>query len=545
MRCAIYARYSSDMQRDSSIEDQIRKCREFAELRGWIVVEDYVRFDEAISAASLAQRVALQSLIEDAKQRPRPFDRILIEDSSRLARNLEDALRVEAILRFNDVFVTSVSQGFDSQQKFSRQLLTLHGMMDEQFLVVLADKVHRGQEGRTLKGLLAGGRCYGYRNVLIEDPTRTGKYGRPAVSGVALQINEEEATVVRSIFQLYADGTGLAAIAKKLNAEAILAPQPPRTRQVRAWAYSSVYEMLRNERYRGVLVWKRTRKERKRETGRKTSRPRPEAEWLRVDVPEWRIVSEELWQAVQKRTEEMRKHFGAKTAPGLTRGAHARYLFSGLLTCGECGAKMVIVSGSGLRGYAKYGCPSHRYRGTCANGLMIRYEILEQQMLAGLEARVLKPEMVEYAVMCFQKELERRLNEVKQRSTQQSCQDAKLRSEKERLNAQAAKLADAIAASGHSPTLLRRLAEVEQKIAEGDRQLTAHKEFDVTASLDEIREFVTKELLDIRSILREDVAKTKLALRRHIRDLVLTPKEADAGKYYEVSGCAYRKLRSD
>lgn len=533
------------MQRDSSIEDQIRKCREFAELRGWIVVEDYVRFDEAISAASLAQRVALQSLIEDAKQRPRPFDRILIEDSSRLARNLEDALRVEAILRFNDVFVTSVSQGFDSQQKFSRQLLTLHGMMDEQFLVGLADKVHRGQEGRTLKGLLAGGRCYGYRNVPIEDPTRTGKYGRPAVSGVALQINEEEATVVRSIFQLYADGTGLAAIAKKLNAEAILAPQPPRTRQVRAWAYSSVYEMLRNERYRGVLVWNRTRKERNPETGRKTSRPRPEAEWLRVDVPEWRIVSEELWQAVQKRTEEMRKHFGAKTAPGLTRGAHSRYLFSGLLTCGECGAKMVIVSGSGLRGYAKYGCPSHRYRGTCANGLMIRYEILEQQMLAGLEARVLKPEMVEYAVMCFQKELERRLNEVKQRSTQQSCQDAKLRSEKERLNAQAANLADAIAASGHSPTLLRRLAEVEQKIAEGDRQLTAHKEFDVTASLDEIREFVTKELLDIRSILREDVAKTKLALRRHIRDLVLTPKEADAGKYYEVSGCAYRKLRSD
>ena len=74
-------------------------------------------------------------------------------------------------------------------------------------------------------------------------------------------------------------------------------------------------EMLRNESYRGVLVWNRTRKERNPETGRKTSRPRPESEWLRVDVPEWRMVSEELWQAVQKRTEEMRKHFGVKTAP--------------------------------------------------------------------------------------------------------------------------------------------------------------------------------------------------------------------------------------
>jgi DNA invertase Pin-like site-specific DNA recombinase len=524
------------MQRDSSIEDQVRKCREFAEHRGWLVAEDYVRFDEAISAASLVQRVGLQSLIEAAKQRPRPFDRILIEDSSRLARNLEDALRIEAILRFNDVFVTSVSQGFDSQQKFSRQLLTLHGMMDEQFLVGLADKVHRGQEGRTLKGLLAGGRCYGYRNVPIEDHTRTGKYGRPAVSGVALQINDDEAAIVRRIFQLYADGAGLAAIAKKLNADRIPAPQPPRTRQIRAWAYSSIYEMLRNERYRGVLVWNRSRKERNPETGRKTSRPRPESEWVRVDVPEWRIVSEELWQAVHKRTQEMRKHFGAKTAPGLSRGAYSRYLFSGLLTCGECGAKMVIVSGSGLRGYAKYGCPSHRYRGTCSNALMIRYEVLEQQMLAGLEQRVLKPEMVEYAIRCFQEELEKRLKEVKKRSTRQLCEEANLRSEKERLRLQAANLADAIAANGHSPTLLRRLGQVEQQVADIDGQLAARKEFDVTASLDEIREFVTKELLDIRSILREDVTKTKLALRRHIRDLVLTPKRADTGRYYQVSG---------
>jgi len=96
----------------------------------------------------------------------------------------------------------------------------------------------------------------------------------------------------------------------------------------------------------------------------------------------------------------------------------------------------------------------------------------------------------------------------------------------QRLGTQAANLADAIAASGHSPTSLLRLAEVEQKIAEVDRQRRAHQEFDATASLAEIREFVTKELLDIGSILREEVTKTKLALRRHIRDLVLTSKEA-------------------
>src|SRR5882724_6228388 len=76
MRCAIYARYSSDLQRDSSIEDQNRKCRTLADLRGWIVLDEYVRSDEEITGATLAARPALRSLIEKAKRRPRPFDRV-------------------------------------------------------------------------------------------------------------------------------------------------------------------------------------------------------------------------------------------------------------------------------------------------------------------------------------------------------------------------------------------------------------------------------------------------------------------------------------
>jgi site-specific DNA recombinase len=172
MRCAIYARYSSDLQRNSSIEDQIRKCKEFAERQGWIVLDDYIRSDAAISGAALAGRGALRSLIEAAKKKPRPFDRILVEDTSRLARNLSDALSLVDKLDYYGVFVVSVSQGIDSQQKSARSLLTLDGMVDEQFLVALADKVHRGQEGRVLKGLNPGGRCYGYVNVPIEDPTK-------------------------------------------------------------------------------------------------------------------------------------------------------------------------------------------------------------------------------------------------------------------------------------------------------------------------------------------------------------------------------------
>ncbi len=190
MRCAIYARYSDPIQRESSIEDQIRQCREFAERHGWVVIDEYVVSDRAISGAAMAGRQALQGLVEAAKRKPRPFDKILVDDTSRMSRNTARGLDLVDTLKFHGVSIMAVTQGIDSQEKTSRPLQILNSMMDEQYLVGLADKVHRGQEGRALKGLQPGGKCYGYTNVPIEDLTRHGKYGRPAVSGVELVIRE-------------------------------------------------------------------------------------------------------------------------------------------------------------------------------------------------------------------------------------------------------------------------------------------------------------------------------------------------------------------
>src|SRR5712692_3302951 len=101
MKCAIYARYSSDLQRESSAEDQIRKCKTFADSKGWAVLNEYIKCDEEITGAALAGRPVLRSLNADAKRRPRPFDRVLIDDTSRLARNLADALNIVDTLRFH------------------------------------------------------------------------------------------------------------------------------------------------------------------------------------------------------------------------------------------------------------------------------------------------------------------------------------------------------------------------------------------------------------------------------------------------------------
>lgn len=230
VRCAIYARFSSDLQRPTSIDDQIRRCREFAAHQGWTVLEDFVRVDEAKSAATLAGRDSLNSLLAEVKQKPVPFDCLLVDDTSRLARNLADVLNLNDRLRYQGAFIYAVAQRLDCREKTSRPLLTLHGMMDEQFLQGLAEKVHRGQEGRALAGMQPGGKCFGYRNVPVADPTRGGKYGRSAIIGVRLEIEEEQAQTVRRVFEMYAKGNSLSTIAKQLNSEGVLAPQPPRTR---------------------------------------------------------------------------------------------------------------------------------------------------------------------------------------------------------------------------------------------------------------------------------------------------------------------------
>ena len=533
MRCAVYARYSSDLQRESSIEDQIRKCRAHAESQGWMVLDDYVRYEEAVSGATVAGRTALESLIADAKKKPSPFDRILIDDTSRLARNLPDSLRMIDTLRYNAVYVTAVSQGIDSEQKTARQLLTLNGMIDEQYIVSLAEKVHRGQQGRALKGLQPGGRCFGYRNVPIEDTTRTGKYGRFAVSGVRLEIEEEQAAVVRRVFEMYAEGNSLSTISKTLNREGVPAPQPPRTRAVRAWCPSSIREMLRNERYRGVFVWNRTRKERNPESGRKTSRPRPESEWQRVDVPEWRIVSDELWAAAHRQILQASERFGNARLGGLNKTAQSRrYLFSGVLVCGECGARIVITSGNGKRGYVKYGCPSHRYRGICGNKLTIRQDRLEEQLITALEEQVLRTDVIDYALRRFDVELRRRWAEMQKAAPAWDS----LRKKHLELQTKAKRITAAIAEMGHSRSLLTELSSIESEINRVDQQIEASKPVDLDGVVSEAREFATTQLANLRGLLRNNALVAKPAILKHIKRLVLTPTNLPSGPVYEVSG---------
>ena len=152
MKVAIYARYSSDNQRDASIADQFRMCRLHAEKQGWRIVEEYS--DHAISGSSLL-RPGIQALISDATRGR--FDLILAEAMDRLSRDQEDIAGLFKRMSYSGVKMFTLSEG-----EVSHLHVGLKGTMNALFLKDLADKTRRGQRGRVEAGKSGGGNSYGY-----------------------------------------------------------------------------------------------------------------------------------------------------------------------------------------------------------------------------------------------------------------------------------------------------------------------------------------------------------------------------------------------
>jgi site-specific DNA recombinase len=511
MRYAIYARYSSDLQRQTSIADQIRKCYEFGQAQGWVLVKNCIYTDEAFSGVS-TERPGFQRMLQAALQPHCPFDAILVDDTSRISRSLPDAVQLFHKLSFAGIRVVAVAQGIDSQSEQADVLVTVHGLVDSLYVKELAKKTHRGLEGAVLRGLHAGGRCYGYRNVPVES------------GGVKLEIEESEAEVVRHIFQLSANGTSLKKIAYALNAEKIQAPRPRAGTRQATWCPSAIREMLRRELYIGRMVWNRSRFIKVPGTNKRVARPRPKSEWRISERPELRIVCDQLWQAVQARQAIFKTLYGGQQQGLLNRSASSGNLLTGFLKCGSCGANLVIVTGRRRR-HAMYGCPQHFYRGACSNGLRVRQECLERQLLSDLQKAVLRPEVIDYALQ----EFERQLGAARTHASQDR---ERMQRKKRELEEQLQRLTAAVAASGHSSFLLQAIAEREQELAELEQTAAACDR--VGPGTDEMRRFALEHLSALPELLSRDVSRARAELARHVTQITLTP--ADGNRHYACQG---------
>src|SRR4029078_4542736 len=197
---AIYARYSSENQRDASIEDQVRQCRARIDQEGWQIGEVYS--DHAISGATTL-RPGYQKMLEDA--RAGRFDVLVAEALDRLSRDQENIAGLFKQLSFAGVRLITLSEG-----EVGELHVGLKGTMNALFLKDLAQKTRRGLEGRVRQGKSGGGLCFSY------DVVRKFDAAGEAVHGER-RINDAEAAIVRRIFEEFANGRSPRAIAPSLN----------------------------------------------------------------------------------------------------------------------------------------------------------------------------------------------------------------------------------------------------------------------------------------------------------------------------------------
>jgi site-specific DNA recombinase len=513
MRYATYARYSSDLQRQSSIEDQIRKCDEFGQAQGWVSVKDCIYTDEAISGGS-AQRPGLQRMLAAALSAHRPFDVILVDDTSRISRSLSDAVQLFERLRFAGVRVIAVAQGIDTGSEQAEVLVTVHGLVDSLYVKELAKKTHRGLEGAFLRGLHAGGRCFGYRNVPVDG------------GGVRLEIEDSEAAVVRRIFEMSASGMSLKAMAAALNAERVRPPRPRATVKHATWAPTAIREMLRRDLYVGRVIWNRSRFIKVPGTNKRVARPRPRSEWRTSDRPDLRIVSGELWQVVQLRQTRMQQLYGGNHGL-LNRSASSGHLLTGFLKCGLCAANLVIVTGRKRR-HAMYGCPQHWYRGACTNGLRIRQAELESQLLSELQKALLQPAVIGHVLDQFKRQLDAAQVDLSQ------GRDRTAERRKE-LDEELARLTAAVAVSGHSATLLAAISDRERELDEIETSLR-HRSRAFGTSSEELQEFAQMRLSSLPDLLSCDVPRARTELAKHVTQITMHPAEQNGDRHYTCQG---------
>lgn len=388
MKVAIYARYSSDNQREASITDQFRVCQILAEKNGWTVVQEYS--DQAISGASLL-RPGIQSLISDAGRGR--FDLILAEAMDRLSRDQEDIAGLYKRMAYFGVKIQTLSEG-----EVTHLHVGLKGTMNALFLKDLADKTRRGQRGRVEAGKSGGGNSYGYDVVKKLDSD-----GEP-IRGDRT-INEAQAEVVRRVFRDYAAGKSAKTIAFALNKENIPAPSGG------DWGFSTINGnpkrgngILNNEMYVGKIVWNRQRFLKDPDTGKRQARPNPESEWIVQEVPELRILSDELWHAVKVRQAEntiVREDDGSVDVGLINRRRRPKYLFSGLTKCACCGGGYSAISQTHI------GCSTARNKGTCDNRVNIRRDELEARVLNALKTRLVDPLLFARFCQTFTQEMNR------------------------------------------------------------------------------------------------------------------------------------------
>ncbi|MDE7390763.1 MAG: recombinase family protein [Lachnospiraceae bacterium] len=313
---AAYIRVSTDDQIEYSPTSQLEKIQEYAKRNGYVLPVEYVYVDEGISGRHTQKRAAFNKMIGTAKQKPKPFDAILLWKFSRFARNREDSIVYKSMLRKQcGIDVISISENV-GDDKMSVLIEALIEAMDEYYSINLGEEVKRGMTEKAGRGEVVTIPSFGY---LIEN----GRYIPDPAAAPAL----------RKIFDDFLKGTPLRTIAINLNDNGF------RTRRGNLFENRTIRYILNNPVYVGKIRWT--------PTGR-TRRDFDNPDTMVIDGKHEPLIDIETWNAVQQRLSEM-----PKTKYMREKSPNEPFMLQGLVRCSNCGATLCqAVKGKSLQCYS-------------------------------------------------------------------------------------------------------------------------------------------------------------------------------------------------
>lgn len=311
MKAVIYARYSSDNQREESIEGQIRECTEYAVRNDIMVIGSYV--DRALSAKT-ADRPEFQRMIKDSDKGL--FNVVLVWKLDRFSRDRYDSAHYKRILKKNGVRVISAKENISD----GPEGIILESMLEgyaEYYSAELSEKIHRGQKENALKCRNNGGSI---------------PLGFVVGSDGVLAIDPMTAPLVTEIFTRYDGGESISKIVADFNRRGL------KTSRGSEYRVAGVSKMLKNRKYIGEYKYSDT--------------------VIPHGIPA--IIEEELFERVQRRMEANKK------APARAK-ADEEYLLTTKLFCGNCGRLMAGESGKSCNGsvYHYYKCSGAKRKLGC------------------------------------------------------------------------------------------------------------------------------------------------------------------------------------
>lgn len=444
MNAAIYARKSTDQSDRAddakSVTRQIENAHAFAREKGWKVSPAHVYSDDGVSGAAVSKLRNRQRLLDLIRSGQAPFQVLILRDRSRFSRRDGD----ESFTELKQIAQAGVQvwfyldrTRFEYGSLASNVLGFLQGEFAAEFRRAVTAATVESHDELARNGYVTGGRVFGYDNV--------GEKRRRE-----RQINQREAAVVTEIFERYARGEGFKTIAHALNDRGLPTPRAQKGRPS-GWDPGTIRAVLDRDLYRGLMVYKKTKK--RDEVGEQRQRPRPETEWIRVPKPHLRFMPEELIAQVDARRAHRRAQYANAVRSGpVGTASHGKYLLSGLLRC-PCGANFEAQTPKHGRRTGVYVCSAHRRKGRsiCGNTLMLPIEATDQAILEVVEGSVLHPDFIERLVDSI----------VSPADTDR----ASLETEQVQLQAEVENLTVAIKAGGDIPVLVAELKKAHARLA--------------------------------------------------------------------------------